>query len=135
MNLYGRTALNHWRRWLPNRFRQIEDPQRYFEDLGEEIRDRVAALWPALAGDDPPAEQYLEKVGRLNMARLNAESQAMRELALLDPETSELEEEAPSGQENDQAWIPIREDPTHPWWRQAASEDDNQSQAPDDPTI
>ena len=30
---------------------------------------------------------YLEKLGRLNMARLNAESQALQELALLTPET------------------------------------------------
>ena len=33
----------------------------------------------SLAGDDPAGEGYLEKVGRLRMARLQAEEQVIRE--------------------------------------------------------
>ncbi len=39
-----------------------------------------------LAGDDPPAEAYLAKVGRLNMARLQAEEIVLREQILPLPE-------------------------------------------------
>ena len=45
-------------------------------------------------GDDPREEDYLGQVGRLNMAKLNTESQALREKALLDPEE---EDEVPFG--------------------------------------
>ena len=88
MQKYAAIARDHWKRWLPKRFSEISDPETFFSELGDEIEQRVDELSQALAGDDPPHEQYLEKVGRLQMARANAESQALREMALLDPETS-----------------------------------------------
>jgi len=48
----------------------------------------VEVLAQALAGEDLPGEGYLDKLGRLQMARVTAESQALRELALLEPEES-----------------------------------------------
>jgi hypothetical protein len=94
MNKYGATAKEHWERWLPERYSQLEDPSEYFTRLGEEIAEQVDGLSHAIAGDDPPGEDYLAKVERLNMARLNAEGQVLREMALLDPEE---EEELPVG--------------------------------------
>lgn len=87
MNRYGDIASRHWEQWLPKRYRELENPTQFFTNLGEEIATRVHELSEALAGDDPPGEQYLAKLGRLNMTRANAESQALRELALLDPES------------------------------------------------
>lgn len=86
MNQYGSIAKKHWQKWLPTSYRQLDDPDSFFSDLGEQIAERVEELSTVLAGDDPPGEQYLEKLGRLNMARQNAESQALQELALLPPE-------------------------------------------------
>lgn len=86
MNKYGTLAMLHWRRSLPNRYSQIEDPDSFFSSLGEEIEARIQELGIALSGDDPPGEDYVAKLGRLNMARINAESQALQELALLEPE-------------------------------------------------
>lgn len=86
MQRYAAIARDHWRQWLPARFNAIKDPETFFAALGEEIEQRVEELSQALAGDDPPGEQYLEKVGRLQMARANAESQALREMAFLEPE-------------------------------------------------
>lgn len=94
MNKYGATARKHWERWLPARYSQLEDPTDYFTRLGEEISEQVDQLSDAIAGSDPPDEGYLAKVGRLNMARMNAESQVLREMALLDPEE---EDELPAG--------------------------------------
>jgi hypothetical protein len=91
MNHYGRTAQMHWRQWLPTRYSRITDPETFFTALGEEIEQEVQALSLALAGNDPPNETYLEKLGRLNMARLNAESQVLREMALLSPEPAQTE--------------------------------------------
>jgi hypothetical protein len=86
MNQYAVIAQAHWKQWLPNRYRQIQDPDSFFSALGEDIQDRVEELSYAIAGDDPPNETYLQKLGRLNMARRDAESQALKELALLEPE-------------------------------------------------
>jgi hypothetical protein len=89
MNEYGVTARKHWIQWLPTRYSELKDPDSFFSDLGEEIQIRIEELSQSLAGDDPPEETYMEKLGRLNMARLNAESAVLRELALLDPEKPE----------------------------------------------
>jgi hypothetical protein len=93
MNRYGEQAQSHWRRWLPKRYAALgEKPESFFEQLGEEISDEVDALSSALAGNDVPGEGFMGKLGRLNMARFNAEGQILRELALLEPEESEEEE-------------------------------------------
>lgn len=89
MNRYGSQAQKHWKRWLPSRYARLEDPDSFFSKLGDEIEMRVEELSTAAAGDDPAGETYLQKLGRLNMARLNAESEALQELALLPPEGSE----------------------------------------------
>ncbi|MGH3826130.1 MAG: hypothetical protein ACRDQX_02995 [Pseudonocardiaceae bacterium] len=118
MNQYGRLAEEHWRRWLPTRYREIPEPSGFFSSLGREVEERVVALSLELAGDDPPGETYLDKVGRLNMAKLQAEELVLAERVLLaaepgaDPDEEASEAEPVSGPE----WIPIREDPAHPFW-------------------
>jgi hypothetical protein len=86
MNQYGTRAKQHWQKYLPEQFQQLAEPDNFFSDLGEQIAQRVESLAEAIAGDDPPGEGYLDKVGRLNMARADAESDILREMALLDPE-------------------------------------------------
>lgn len=87
MNPYGAKARNHWQKWLPKRYSQLEDPESYFSNLGEEIEARVEELSQAIAGSDPPDETYHEKLRRLNMAHFDAEAQALREMALIEPES------------------------------------------------
>ena len=89
MNQYGTMAQDHWRKYLPRRYQQIPDPETYFRNLGDEVAERVDELSRALEGEGRPGEGYLQRLGRLNMARLNAESQALQELALLPEETEE----------------------------------------------
>jgi hypothetical protein len=86
MNHYGTAAQRYWARWLPQRYATITDRDSFFSDLGEEAAQRIADLGLDLAGDDPPGEEYLVKVGRLNMARLQAEEIVLPELILLPPE-------------------------------------------------
>ena len=77
MNEYGRHVRDHYRRFLPVRYGQIPDPETHFSILGQQIQDEVLAAETQLTGADPQDESYLAKVGRLNMARLQA-----RELVL-----------------------------------------------------
>lgn len=86
MNRYGRQAQQHWRRWRPRELGQIPDPEAFFTRLGREVETQVDTLAAELAGEDPPGEDYLGKVGRLSMARFTAEGQVLRELVLLPPE-------------------------------------------------
>lgn len=92
MNPYGAKARSHWKKWLPKRYSQIEDPETFFSNLGEEIEAQVEELSQALAGKDLPGESFHDKLGRLNMAHLNAESQVLKEMALLEPEPEALEQ-------------------------------------------
>jgi hypothetical protein len=86
MNLYGAMAQRHWARWLPSRYAMIQEPEGFFSDLGSRASDRIAELADQFAGDQPPGEGYLDRVGRLGQARRQAEEIVLREMILLDPE-------------------------------------------------
>jgi hypothetical protein len=84
VNRYGVRAQVYWQTYLPDEYAQLADPNTFFATVGEQMANEIITLSLALAGDDPgnnPGnEGYLEKVGRLNMARLQAEEQVMREM-------------------------------------------------------
>ena len=75
--------MRHWQQTDPERFQAIEDPQEFFTTLGAEVEQEIETLAAALAGPDRLGESYLEKVGRLNMAKFNAESDILRERVLI----------------------------------------------------
>jgi len=124
MNHYGVTAKRHWERWLPARYAAIQDPDSFFSTLGEEVAYRIADLTLDLAGDDPPEEDYLIKVGRLNMARLQAEEIVLREQVLLspepeaDPETVTQDEQVPGSHWETSMVV----DRSHPMWEEVNAE-------------
>jgi len=64
----------------------IEDPDSFFSDLGSQASDRIAELTDRFAGDPPPGEGYLDRVGRLGQARRQAEEIVLHEMILLEPE-------------------------------------------------
>jgi hypothetical protein len=94
MNKYGRLAIRHWQQTNPERFHAIPESDRdsFFQQLGERAEIEIQQLQNQLAGPDPRGESYLEKVGRLNMARLQAEERVLGELILIPaPDSSEEE--------------------------------------------
>jgi hypothetical protein len=127
MNQYGAMAERHWRRWLPERCRAIQDPGSFFSMLGEETARQIADLAADLAGDDPPGEGYLEKVGRLNMARLQAEERVLAERVLLAPEPGAEEDPEETGDSpeasSDGEWIPLVARPGDPRWQEIVEEE------------
>lgn len=80
MNKYGAIAKKHWESHLPSRYNELTDKEGFFSSLAEEISNRVDELSQSIAGDDPPNETYLSKLGRLGEAQLTAESEALAEL-------------------------------------------------------
>jgi hypothetical protein len=88
LNRYGRLAQRHWAATDPTAYQEIADPEMFFATLGEEAEQQIQDLQTMLAGPDQAGEEYLEKVGRLNMARLQAEEQILEELILIAPADS-----------------------------------------------
>lgn len=124
MNHFGTRAMEHWRRWLPARYDTIPDPEEFFEDLGQQVQTEIAQLSTQLAGEDPAGESYLDKVGRLNMARAQAEEIVLRERVLLEPEPAADPEAKDTGageelpSESTGGWTPLIEDAASPYWQQ-----------------
>jgi hypothetical protein len=85
MNHYGAMALEHWRRARAVELALIEDQERFFTELGEqvaaEVLRRSEALEPASLSED-----YLANLGALNEARATAESEVLREMVFTEPE-------------------------------------------------
>ncbi|MEB2528718.1 TnpV protein [Kocuria rosea] len=93
MNTYGKFAQEAWRATAPTEYALIPDPDQWFEALGEEAAQRVGELMMELAGPDPMGETYLEKVGRLNASKMQAEEIVRAEMLTPDPSVQEEPEE------------------------------------------
>jgi hypothetical protein len=96
MNQLGQTAQAYYRDYLPSQFENIPDPSGYFHQWGEQLQEAVTTAAFEIAGPDPAQETYLEKVGRLNAATMQA-----RELIL----NEQLYSHAPEGQEDEEAML------------------------------
>ncbi|WP_115930577.1 hypothetical protein [Citricoccus muralis] len=57
----------------PTQYALIPDPEMWFTTLGQDTENSVGELSVQVAGPDPAGETNLEKVGRLNAARAQAE--------------------------------------------------------------
>ena len=95
MNTYGKFAQEAWRTTAPAEYALIPDPEAWFEQLGEEASIRVEDLTTALAGPDPVGETYLEKVGRLNASKMQAEEIVRAEMLTPDPSVQQEDDEDP----------------------------------------
>ena len=93
MNTYGKFAQEAWRTTAPAEYALIPDPEQWFERLGEEATQRVGELMMELAGPDPVGETYLEKVGRLNASKMQAEEIVRAEMLTPDPSVQEEPDE------------------------------------------
>lgn len=73
MNRYGNQLLKQWEIASPQFVSSLEDPQAHFTQMGVQVEQEIQELLPSLEGNDPPNEDYLVKVGRLQAARREAE--------------------------------------------------------------
>lgn len=96
MNEHGRHAMETMKNHDPASYAQIEDPETYFTNLGNEIEQRIWDLSEALT-PTRGSEPMMEYVGLANMAKFNARSQVYQEMiySSLPPEPEEMEEPLP----------------------------------------
>lgn len=97
MNKYGKFAQDTWKTLAPTQYALIPNPEAWFTKLGEEAENSVEELTVQIAGPDPAGETYLEKVGRLNAAQMQAEEIVRAEM--LTPQSEALgdqDEDEPS---------------------------------------
>lgn len=86
MNHFGAQMMRHWQAERLLEYQELEEPEKYFTQLGEEIAEQVETRARSMAGAAPPKEGYLDRLQRLNSARLGAEGEVVREYLLQEPE-------------------------------------------------
>lgn len=99
MNRYGMLAREHWTKYAPSRVAQLENPDEFFESLGEQVADRVTTLSRILEGQHRPSPDYLNQVALLNAYRKQAEERALSDLVWLTPDQVEYDETEAASQE------------------------------------
>lgn len=97
MNTYGKFAQDTWKMLAPRQYELIVNPEEWFTNLGKEAENAVGDLSVKIAGQDLQGESYLEKVGRLNAAKTQAEE--IVRVEILTPQAEELTEDEDEEQE------------------------------------
>jgi len=85
VNHYGTTALRHWRRYLPASYGKLEDPARFFTDLGEQADAEIEDRYLRYAGPEIPGESAEDKQARLDRAMSQATEEVHAELVTPSP--------------------------------------------------
>lgn len=105
MNTYGKFAQDTWKMLAPSQYALIPDPEAWFTDLGNQAETAVVDLMMQLEGPDIKGETYLEKVGRINAAKRQAEEIIRAEMLTPDAES---QEEDPEEDEEDSTLIHLQ---------------------------
>lgn len=85
MTSYASQAEHLWRTAAPTAYAQLGDQAdrtTFFQSLGAEAERLVGEMTSQIAGVDLPGETYLEKVGRLNAAKSQAEEIARAQVLM-----------------------------------------------------
>lgn len=111
--IFTETVRRYYTEHRPLATQALGNPQEteaFFRSLGEQIEEQVQQGEDQIAGTDPAGETYLQKVGRLRMARAQATEIALADLLYsTPPETDDEDETSTRGQEllqmsRDAAW-------------------------------
>jgi hypothetical protein len=80
VNQYGAKALAHWSRYLPASYGRLEDPVRFFTDLGGQADAEIEDKYLEYAGPEIPGESAEDKQARLTQAMNRAAEEVHAEL-------------------------------------------------------
>jgi hypothetical protein len=105
MNKFEPMITNHWKTHLPHAWSQLSDEQAQamVAASASELEAEIQTLAASIAGPDQPGETYQQKVGRLTMARRDAESDLISEF-LPQPETQTSDEDL-QDTEREMSWL------------------------------
>jgi len=78
---WGAVAKDHYERFVPSRVAGMSEEERnsFYSELGRDMEEMVETYELALRGPDPDREEFLARLGRFNMARLQAEERVRAE--------------------------------------------------------
>ncbi|MGH3280136.1 MAG: hypothetical protein ACRDNW_13500 [Trebonia sp.] len=85
VNYHGEQALLHWSRHLPVSYSRVEDPEKFFTNLGEQADAEIEDLYLEYAGPDVPGETAEDKQARLTQAMNRATEEVYAELVTPSP--------------------------------------------------
>jgi hypothetical protein len=85
MNHHGQQAQLHWSRHLPASYSRLEDPDRFFTELGEQADAEIEGRYLEYAGPEIPGESAEDKQGRLTQAMNRATEEVYAELVTPSP--------------------------------------------------
>jgi hypothetical protein len=107
MNKYGAMLRRQWESADPRFVESLNDPTEHFSQMGERVQEEILELLPSLEGTDPAGETFLQKVGRLNAARSQAEEIVLAEYQ---PPSDSSEADEPEGWDSmtpdaQEAWV------------------------------
>ncbi len=85
MNHHGEQAQRHWSRYLPASYSRLEDPARFFTDLGTQAEAEIEDRYLEYAGPEIPGESAEEKQERLAQAMSQATEEVYAELVTPSP--------------------------------------------------
>jgi hypothetical protein len=94
--IYTEMVRRYYTEHRPRAAEALGSPQEmedYFRSLGAQIEEQVQQDEDKIAGADPVGETYLQKVGRLRMARAQAAEIALADLLYSTPPENDDEEE------------------------------------------
>jgi len=85
---YASEAQAYWRRWLPRAHATLTAPDAFYQQLGDDVQDRVIAVWDALTEIHltPDITDHAKRTGLLQLLRREAEHTVMQALVQLPPE-------------------------------------------------
>ncbi|QDN54266.1 hypothetical protein [Streptomyces sp. S1D4-20] len=88
MTNYALEAQAYWRRWLPRTHANLTDPDFFYQQLGEDVQDRVIVVWDALTAIHltPDITDHSKRAGLLRLLRREAEHTVIQALVQLPPE-------------------------------------------------
>jgi hypothetical protein len=89
---YAALAEEHYRRWLPRAYAQINNRAAFFQALEDEAQSQLEDLDEAFCGPDRDGETYAARFARYRWGRHMAEEVVLRNL-LPKPEVTQAERE------------------------------------------
>lgn len=90
---FAERASRYYQDYRPQAYDQIQDPAAFFRSLGERIADQVDEAARQIEGPAPVGEDYLSRVGRINMARMQAAELVMDNEVYSTPPETEVEDD------------------------------------------
>ena len=80
MNKYALTAQAHWKMHAPARYAALENPEEFFQQMGESAAQQIERVASTLEQTVPADLPYLDKVGQYQAIRLQVEELVLSDL-------------------------------------------------------